>query len=125
MKVLIAESKSSVRYGLKAWLEEQPAVEIVGEASHFKELSACIQIDCPDMILLSWELSGQDGEMLIRSIRLICPDVHIVVLSSQPEVANRALELGAEHFISKAEPPPCLLEVIRKYTTGSSTSSSR
>lgn len=125
MKVLIAESKSSVRYGLKAWLEEQPSVEIVGEAVHFKELLACIQIDCPDMILLSWELSGQGGEMLIRTIRLICPLVNIVVLSSQPEDAECALELGADYFISKAEPPQCLLEVIRKYATGPSYSSSR
>lgn len=125
MKVLIAESKNTVRYGLIALLEEQHAVEIVGEAVHFKELLRCIQTDCPDMILLSWELSGQGGEMLIRSIRLICPEVNIVVLSSQPEVADLALELGADHFISKAESPQCLLEVIRKYAQDPSYSSSR
>ena len=125
MKVLIAESTSTVRYGLKAWLEEQPAVEIVGEAVHFKGLLHCIQIDCPDMVLLSWELFGQGGEMLIRSIRLICPDVKIVVLSSQPEIADRVLELGGDHFISKAEPPQCLLEVIRHYSCGPSSSSNR
>jgi DNA-binding NarL/FixJ family response regulator len=125
MKILIAESMNTVRYGLIALLEEQSAVEIVGEAVDLKELLHCIQVDCPDMLLLSWELPGQPGEMSMRSIRLICPQVNIVVLSSQPEVAERALELGANHFISKVEPPQCLLDVIRNYVAGPSYSSSR
>ncbi len=124
MKILIAESKNTVRYGLVALLEEQPAVEIVGEAAHFKELLNCILLDCPDMILLSWEFSGQRDGILMRSIRLICPRVKIVVLSSHPEVAERALELGADHFVSKAEPPERLLGVIKNYSRDISYSSS-
>ena len=115
MRVLIADDKDSVRYGLSTLLDEQSAVEIVGEAKSFKNLLHQIQIDCPDMILLSWELPGQDGETLIKSMRLICPNVTIVVMSSQPEAAKRALKLGADDFVSKAEPPKRLLDLIHNY----------
>jgi DNA-binding NarL/FixJ family response regulator len=115
MRVLVADDQSNVRYGLTVLLEEQSEIEIMGEATNFKELLRLILAECPDLILLSWELPGLYGENLMKSMRLICSDVHIVVMSSQIEAAERAIELGADDFVSKAEPPERLLEVIHHY----------
>jgi DNA-binding NarL/FixJ family response regulator len=115
MKILIADENSAVRYGLAALLEEQNNVRIVGEAANFKDLLRQVLEGCPDLILLSWELPGKNGESLMVSVRLICPQVLIVVMSSRSGVAERALELGADDFISKAEPPERLLDVIHRY----------
>ena len=125
MKVLIADNVDAVRYGLAAFLEEQMQVEVMGEATNFEELVKLLLLGCPDMLLMSWELPGQNGETLLNSVRLICPETYIVVLSSQVEVASRALELGADNFISKAEPPQRLLEMVRKISKDSSYSSFR
>jgi DNA-binding NarL/FixJ family response regulator len=125
MKVLIADNVDAVRYGLAAFLEEQMQVEVMGEAANFEELVKLLLLGCPDMLLMSWELPGQNGETLLNSVRLICPETYIVVLSSQIEVASRALELGADNFISKAEPPQRLLEMVRKISKDSSYSSFR
>ncbi|HBX71224.1 MAG TPA: hypothetical protein DEH25_18070 [Chloroflexi bacterium] len=114
MKILIADDKDSVRYGLAAFLEEQTQVEIVGEAVNFKDLLHLMLIGCPEMILLSWNLPGQRGKNLLNSVRLICPEAYIVVMSSQIETAEEALSWGADNFISKAEPPERLLEVIHQ-----------
>ena len=119
MKVLIADHKENVRYGLRALLEEQPQVEQVLEAKSFKDLLSLILIDCPNLILLSWELPGQSGETLMKSMRLICPDVHIVVVSSQPGVAEVALNLGADDFVSKTDAPEKLLAIIKKVFSSS------
>ena len=114
MKVIIADNKENVRYGLRTLLEEQPQVERVLEAINFRDLLSLIVLDCPNLILLSWELSGQSGEILMKSMRLICPDVHIVVVSSQPGVAEIALKLGADDFVSKTDAPENLLKIIKK-----------
>lgn len=115
MNVLIADDRKDVRYGLGVLLEEQEKVNISGEAENFKELIQTILKRCPDMILLSWELPGQAGATLLKSIRLLCPGVIIVVMSSKPEVAQNALSIGADHFISKGEPPESLFRVIQSY----------
>ena len=125
MKVLIADNVDAVRYGLAAFLDEQMQVEVAGEAASFEELVKLLLSGCPDMLLMSWELPGQRGETLLISVRLICPETYIVVLSSQVEAASRALELGADYFISKAEPPERLLELIRIVSQRPSYSSFR
>ena len=115
MKVLIADSNSAIRYGLTVLIEEQEDIEIIGEAVDFNELIQRILERCPDLILLSWELLGLGGKNLMQTVRLICPDVHVVVMSSQTKAADLALSAGADNFISKAEPPERLLAVIRGY----------
>jgi len=115
MNVLIADENNSVRYGLAVLLEELPQSRILGEAATFKDLLRLMMTTCPDMLLLSWDLPDQSGASLLSSVRLVCPDAYIVVLSSQLEAAEHACELGADEFISKTEPPERLLEVIRRF----------
>jgi DNA-binding NarL/FixJ family response regulator len=124
MKILIADDKANVRYGLAVLLEEHRGVDVIGETAGFFDLVQMISNNCPDMILLSLELPGQDGETMIKSLRLICPNTSIIVMSSQPEVSVRVLELGADHFISKANAPVKLLEVINQYINNIKLSSS-
>lgn len=115
MDVVIADERKDVRYGLEVLLEEQDQVNIIGEAENFKALVQIILKHCPNMIFLSWDLPGQKGDVLLKSIRLLCPDTIMVVMSSKQEVAKNALASGADHFISKAEPPESLFSVIQTY----------
>lgn len=115
MDILIADNRKDVRYGLAALLEEQYQIKIAGEAENFKDLIQFLLKICPDIIFLSWELPGQEGDALLKSIRLLCPDSQIVVMSSSIEAERYALASGANHFISKAEPPESLNEVMRTY----------
>ena len=58
MRILIADHESNVRYGLRVLLEERSEFEVVGEVAEAKELLAQIQVTCPDLVLLGWELQG-------------------------------------------------------------------
>lgn len=115
MRILIVDDNSNVRYGLKALFEELDEVEDIKEAAHGGELNELIQFECPDLILLSWELPHQNDETVIKSIKLLCPNTHIVLMSSRVRERNEAFEIGADDFISKAEPPNKLLEVIQHH----------
>jgi DNA-binding NarL/FixJ family response regulator len=113
MRVLVADSRSKVRFALRTLLTECPEVDLAGEASDAEELVHLVQADCPDLILLDWELQGMVAAPLLVTLRASCPALHIVVLSGRPEVRRTALAVGADAFISKADPPEGLLAVIR------------
>jgi DNA-binding NarL/FixJ family response regulator len=115
MDILIAEKRKDVRYGLATLLEEQYQINITGEAENFKELIQYLIEACPDVIFLSWELPDQKGDTLLKSIRLLCPDSLIIVMSNNMEAESYAFASGADNFISKADPPESLYEVMKHY----------
>jgi DNA-binding NarL/FixJ family response regulator len=115
MNVLIADDQSNVRYGLRVLFEELREIDVVAEAVNCRQLLKLIQSDCTDLILLSWDLPGQNSRTLIRSVKLICPHTHIIVMSSKIRSAETAIGLGADAFISKTKPPEQLIEIIRTY----------
>ena len=58
MQILLADNQPKVRFGLRVLLERQPGLQVVGEAADAKDLLAQVEADCPDLVLLDWELSG-------------------------------------------------------------------
>ena len=76
-----------------------------------------IRGDCPDLVLLDWELPGMAAETLLATIRRACPDLRVIFMSGNDELRTAALEAGAEVFACKADPPEKLLRLIRDLTT--------
>lgn len=113
MRVVLADERGMVRSAVRLLLEHQPDIEVLGEAVDVTGLVDWLGAACPDLILLDWELPGGDGSDLISEIRACCPGVEVVALSGRPEVRRAALCAGADAFVSKSDPPECLLEAIR------------
>ncbi len=67
---------------------------------------------CPDLLLLDWELPGMNGRDLLLQVRALCPHVKVIALSVTPEAREEALAAGADGFVSKGDPPDCLLMAI-------------
>ena len=97
---------------MRLLLEEQPGLQVAGEAADTRCLLAQVEETCPDSILLSWELAGLSGADLLRSLRKTCPGLHIIVLSSRLEARREALCAGADDFVSKLAPPEPLVAAI-------------
>ncbi len=112
MRILLADSRPRVRFALRALLEDQPGVRIVGEATHSRDLLAQIEAVCPDLLLLSWELPGRLGADLLLLMRRVCPRLHVIVLSGQQAARQAVLAAGADAFVSKIAPPEGLLAAI-------------
>jgi DNA-binding NarL/FixJ family response regulator len=113
MRVLLADDQLKVRLALKLLLEQEPGVQVVGEAAQAKDLLAQVAVDCPDLVLLDWGLPDMAGEELLAALREACPALAVIVLSGQPEAEERGLAAGADAFVSKADPPERLLAAIR------------
>lgn len=118
MRILLADSRPRVRFALRALLEEQPGLRIVGQAPHSQALLAQIAVICPDLLLLSWELPGLPGADLLRQLRRVCPDLYLIVLSGRQAARKTALASGADAFVSKIAPPEGLLAALEAAQQG-------
>ncbi len=123
MRVLLADDQSEVRSALRLLLEQNPDVEVVGEAARADDLLAQVKTSCPGacgecansvgyVVLLDWELAHRDAAELPRLLRSVCPFLSVVALSGRPEARQAALAAGADAFVSKVDAPERLLAVI-------------
>jgi DNA-binding NarL/FixJ family response regulator len=112
MRILLADNRRKVRFALRALLERQSGVEIVGEAVGAEDLLARAQESCPDLVLLDWELPGMAADDLLFALRQACPAVLVVALSGRVDARRAAVAAGVDAFVSKGEPPERLLSAI-------------
>lgn len=116
MRVLLADDQASLRSAVRLLLEQEPDIEVVGEAAEAGILLSIVGAVAPDLLLLDWELpgthAGNGSERLLQRLRSCCPHIAVIVLSGRPEAAARAMAAGADYFVSKAEPPDSLLTAV-------------
>jgi len=114
LKILIGDAQPRVRFGLRKLLEQQPGWTMCGEAEDAPALLAVIACDCPDLVLLDWELPGMTAQDLLLKIRQACPYLRVVFMSGNVELRQVVLQAGADVFAYKADPPEKLLRLIQE-----------
>lgn len=124
MRILLADDQPKVRFALGVLLERQPGLEVMGEAADAEDLLLRAEVDCPDLLLLGWELPGLAAVGSLTALREVCPNVFVIALSGRPEARQAALDAGADVFVSKTDPPERLLAAIDDCGLRQSTSSS-
>ncbi|XUX00200.1 MAG: response regulator transcription factor [Dehalogenimonas sp.] len=118
MRILIADDDFQVRGALRLLIEQQFDDVVVEEISAAGQLLELHQCASPDLILLDWELPGEDRFSLLQDLKARCPDAAVVVLSALPESRKEALVCGARAFISKNDPPELFIPLLRAFAAG-------
>ena len=121
MRILLADDQPNVRFAMRVLLQRQPGVKVTGEAVDAQDLLARIEVTCPDVVLLDWELPGLEGVELVLRLRAVCPELSIVALSGRPEARQHAQAVGVDAFVSKVDPPERLLAAIDGCSAKTST----
>jgi DNA-binding NarL/FixJ family response regulator len=114
MRILIADTQPKVRFALQVLLQRQPDLRVVGEAIDAQGLLEEAEAECPDVVLLGWELPGMDMDCLVPSLRERCPGITVIALSGRLEAHRAADKLGVDAFVSKSSPPDRLLAAITR-----------
>ncbi len=112
MRILLADDQPKVRFALRTLLERRLKCEIVGEASDIREMWQQVEMSCPDLLLLDWELPGPKVHHLMSGLHAICPDLQVLALSGRSEMRQAAVEAGVDAFVCKCDPPESLLAAI-------------
>ena len=115
MRVLLADDQPNVRSALQLLLEQEMGLREVGEATDVSGLLSQVETNCPDLVLLDWELPGSKNIELLPSLRTKCPQLFVIVLSGHPEARQAALSAGADAFVGKGDSPECLLAAITEW----------
>jgi len=116
LRILLADHHAKPRWALRTLLEEEPDVELVGEAVDMESLWNLSDRLVPDLILIEKELPGGKIEEMISNLHLLDPTPVVIVMSSDPGHARLILKAGADAFVSKGDQADWLLHVLRKYS---------
>lgn len=120
MRVLIADDHVIVREGLRALLEAQPDIEVVGEATDGEEAVNETKEVQPDIVLMDITMPGMNGLEATRQIRQYNPDVKILVLTMHEgdEYFFKFLEVGASGYFVKGGSSRELISALRAVWQG-------
>ncbi|HZT99801.1 MAG TPA: response regulator transcription factor [Ktedonobacteraceae bacterium] len=120
--VLIVDDHDIVRQGVRAFLEAQPDLQIIGEAASGEEAIRQVQEHIPDVVLMDLVMPGMNGVEATRQVKRISPRTQVVVLTSyhEDEHVFPALRAGALSYTLKAIRPGELAEIVRKAAQGES-----
>ncbi|MHC5745247.1 MAG: response regulator [Nostoc sp.] len=120
IKVLLVDDQSLIRQGLRALLELEPDLEIVGEAENGEEAINCVAQFQPDVILLDIRMPIMDGVAATKEIQKRFAKTKILVLTTfdDDEYVSAALKNGAMGYLLKDTPSEELAVAIRAVHKG-------
>ena len=112
MRILLAEPHVKVLRALQALINEKTEHRIVGEASNLEVLLLQVKNTKPDVVLLDWDLPSLTSQKLKKAASARDDFPRLIVMSSQKDIEEEALDSGADAFIDKCLPPSKLLEAL-------------
>jgi DNA-binding NarL/FixJ family response regulator len=122
IRVLLADDQPLVRMGLRALLDAQDDIEVVGEADNGEAALQMATELTPDVVLMDIRMPRMDG---LEATRRIVQDRHldrtrIVILTTfdVDEYVFEALRVGASGFLVKDIEPELLLQGVRAVAQG-------
>jgi NarL family two-component system response regulator LiaR len=120
VRVLLAEDHSLVRQGLRLFLEMDPDLEVVGEASNGVEAIERAREVKPDVVLMDLLMPVLDGLAATAAIRGEMPEVEILVLTSvlEDSAVIGAIRAGAIGYLLKDVEPAELRRAIKAAAAG-------
>jgi NarL family two-component system response regulator LiaR len=123
IRVLIADDHAIVREGLRALIDTEPGMELVGEASDGAEAIQLARSLKPDVLLLDMLMPRKDGLEVIAEIKQHELETRILVLTSfaEDEKVFPAIKAGAQGYLLKDTTPHSLLQAIRDVHHGESS----
>jgi len=123
IRVLVADDHAIVREGLRALIETEPGMTLVGEASDGIEAIRLARALKPDVILLDLVMPHKDGLAAIAEIKRDQPKARILVLTSfaEDDKVFPAIKAGALGYLLKDTTPQGLLQAIRDVYQGESS----
>jgi two-component system response regulator NreC len=120
IRLLIADDHTILRAGLRALLESEPDIDVVGEAADGRSAVKLTSELQPDLVLLDIAMPLLNGLEATHQIKHTCPQVKVLILSmhENEDYIRQALSYGAMGYILKDANPVELINAIRAVHRG-------
>jgi DNA-binding NarL/FixJ family response regulator len=118
--VLLVDDHSLVRRGFRRMLEDEPDMEVVGEAGDGEESVKLAKKLRPQVVIMDCALPGMNGLDATRRIIEDSPETAVLMLSMHSESTwvRQAIEAGAKGYVLKNAMDLELGPAIRKIAAG-------
>jgi len=118
-KVLIVDDHPVVLSGCRSLFAADPLIKIDG-ASDAKSGHRAFLSRRPDVTIIDVNLPDVSGFELMRRIRKDDPEAKIIMftMNDDPAFVVRAVDMGAQGYVSKGDDPRMLVKAIRKVAAG-------
>ena len=122
LRILLVDDHEVVRVGVRALIERQPGMEVVGEASTVREAVSQAEQLAPDVVVLDVRLPGGDGLDACEQIKARRPEIRIIILTSFPDdqVLFDAIAAGADGYVLKQIGSDDLIKALERVGRGES-----
>jgi NarL family two-component system response regulator LiaR len=120
IRILAADDHAVVREGLRALIDTEPGMVLVGEAEDGAEAVRKARDLEPDVVLLDLVMPRKSGIEAIGEIKEAMPSTSILVLTSfaEDDKVFPAIKAGAHGYLLKDASPGELLQAIREVDRG-------
>src|SRR6202167_3444598 len=118
--VFIVDDHPLLRQGLALLVNRERDLAVCGEAEEEQAAMKAIAEKRPDILIVDISLNGPDGLDLLKNLRLLYPDLPVLILSMHDEsiYAERALRARANGYIMKQEATEKVLIAVRRILSG-------
>lgn len=122
VRVFLLDDHEVVRRGLRALLESDEGLEVIGEAGTYAAGLAGIAADVPDVAVLDARLPDGSGIELCREVKSAHPQMRALILTSydDDEALQSAILAGADGYVLKEIGGNSLISGIRAVADGHS-----
>jgi NarL family two-component system response regulator LiaR len=122
IKVLIADDHAVVREGTRRILEQEPDMEVVGEAGDGEEAVNLATDLKPDVAIIDIAMPKLDGIEATKRIKATWPSINVLILSAydDDQFIFSLLEAGAAGYLLKSIRSRELIDAIRAVYSGES-----
>lgn len=120
IRILIGDDHGVMRAGLRAMLESEPAVEVVGEAADGEAVLYLAGELLPDIVLLDIGMPGLDGIEVTRRMSKLLPQIQVLILTDYEEesLLREAIRAGACGYVVKRAAEEELIAAIQAVSRG-------
>ncbi len=121
IRLVIVDDHAVVRAGIRALLESQPDLVVVGEAHDTASAKTVVHATRPDVVLMDLNLDGGDDGAKTTAALLTAPEPpRVLVLTTYDTESDilAAIEAGAAGYLLKDAPPADVFDAIRRTADG-------
>ncbi|HEV2545356.1 MAG TPA: response regulator transcription factor [Methylobacterium sp.] len=120
IRVVLADDHPVVLAGIRALLNADPEVELVGEATDGGEALPMIRAVAPDVAVVDVSMPGLNGLELAERVKGECPGTRVLVLTVHEDAAyvQPLMRAGARGYLLKRSAADDLLRAVRAVASG-------
>jgi two-component system response regulator NreC len=119
LRVVLADGHTILRRGLRAILDAETDLEVIGEASNVEDAVALVRRLQPDVLITDVSFENGSGIQAIGDLRRESAGVRVVVLTGHDSQENvlAAMQAGVHAYIVKDSPVEDLLRAVRSQSS--------